>query len=313
MTNELSVRTGKPRELHPTQGPPKWREAPLYVPSEDLMTALDLALALGMPLLITGAPGTGKTAAAYWAGWKLGLDHDRIIHEPVRSTSTSDALKYRFDSIGYFREAQVSSARDAPVSSKPLHKDFILPGPLWQAYEASENSPVVLLLDEIDKAPRDLPNDLLYDVEEGRFDIPELALDDAKRRRVERKRGKHPILCVMTSNGERDLPSPFLRRCLHHHVHLDSTHVETILRRRETELELGDGLLTLAVRRFEELRKRRLDHTPDLAEYLVWLRALRLQKKLNVDSLKNLALSEIDCASALIKTPTDHSRLRQKA
>ena len=163
----------------PAVGPRKWIEAPRYEPGDELVTALNMAMALDQPLLVTGEPGCGKTSAAYWAAWRMGLDHEDVIHETVRSDASAARLKYEFDHVRYFRDAQVAAARAAAESMRAAMQREPLPalvealdrgkyidrGPLWRAFEPVDPSvggedhgrDTVLLLDEIRQGAARLP------------------------------------------------------------------------------------------------------------------------------------------------------------
>ena len=219
------------------------QEAPLYCPSSELIQAVRLALALRRPLLLTGPSGHGKTSAAYWAAWQLNVASKDLLHIHVRSTTSADELKYQFDAVSYLREAQLSAlaARSGQSSPAPEKEQFIRKGKLWLAFEQSKESPVVLLIDEIDKAPRDVPNDLLHEMERLEFEVADLP--DASHRptkiqaaRPEPDFKKGLLLCIITSNRERDLPDAFVRRCLHCHITLTREEMEQALARRELKV-----------------------------------------------------------------------------
>lgn len=138
-------------------------DAPRFVPDIDLQEAINTALAVGEPLLLTGEPGTGKTQAAYYAAWKLGLGD--VLHFQVKSDSTAQDLLYHFDSVRYFHDAHL---RAGVTLSK---MDYVEERPLWEAL--TSDKPRVLLIDEIDKAPRDFPNDLLHELDQMSFTVKE--------------------------------------------------------------------------------------------------------------------------------------------
>ena len=322
--------------------PEKFREAPLYAADEELRTVVELALELGQPLLITGEPGCGKTAAAYWAAWELGLGPTDLFHVQIRSAATAADLKYEFDSVGFLRESQAAGARQEiwdTAHEEAVRRRLIRKGPLWHAFQAARERSVVLLLDEIDKAPRDFPNDLLHEFDQHEFDVPEWqengrplrvsarAPDRSARR--ESSPAQDPfLLVVFTSNGERRLPDAFLRRCVHHHVAFDEQRLLDIVRYRLEQARrdehragsggdgvgLGDDFVRYAIKRFMVLkRSEQLNHEPGLAELLVWLRVVAARGGVDLDRLENLAPGELPYLGLLLKDPEDRQRLEIKA
>lgn len=208
--------------------PPPWRDfsrdykrGQTYRASKEQIRLVNAALYLRRPLLITGQPGVGKSSLAYSVAEALGLGP--VLRWDITSRSTLADGLYRYDAIGRMQEAQLN-----PEGAKII-EEFLTLGPLGSSLAPNEsNLPRALLIDEIDKSDLDLPNDLLNVFEEGEFDIPELArIANPDRHtiklfqsneRVSIIRGKlrcniFPFV-VMTSNGERDFPPPFLRRCI---------------------------------------------------------------------------------------------------
>ncbi len=298
-------------------GLPKWREAHLYAPPAKLVTAIEVAIELGQPLLITGEPGSGKTAAAYWAAWRLGLSPDDFIFEQVRSDATAAKLRYEFDAVSYFRESQASAVRDEAFDDN--RRRFIRPGPLWRAFEATreKNRRVVLVLDEIDKAPRDLPNDLLLEFDEQRFDVPDLPEKHADRTINARGNEGRLVLTVFTSNAERKLPDAFLRRCVHHHIRFDDDHLSTVLARRTSpnggDIKVDSGLVKLAIDMLIRLRAMSLHHTPGTAELLTWLRIVARAGKIELKRKDDkLDIRELPYLGTLLKDPADHDTVRER-
>ncbi len=278
------------REIPPSLG--SHREAAAsYQPDPDLVDAVNVALAVGAPLLLTGEPGTGKTQVAFYLAWFFDIeDHLYPLH--VRSTTTAEDLLYRFDAVAYLHAAN-DPARQGKAVTK---SDFVEKGPLWRAYEAG--STAVVLLDEIDKAPRDFPNDLLNVLDQHTFYVAEAD------RTVTRGAGAPPIV-VITSNSERRLPEPFLRRCIFHHIEF----TEELLR-RAVEARVGDfpnlaaGVREEALQRFLELRGRDLRKKPATAELLVWLTILSARGGVTVESLR-VPIKELPALSALVKDRDD--------
>ncbi|MFI7110308.1 AAA family ATPase [Nonomuraea sp. NPDC050227] len=184
---------------------------------------VNAALHLRRPLLVTGYPGTGKSSLAHAIAHELDLG--RVLHWPINSRSTLQDALYRYDAIGRLREANL---HHDPQSTGPGIGDYVRLGPLGTAL-LPRDRPRVLLVDELDKGDVDLPNDLLTVFEEGTFEVPELArlpedesrievLTDDPNERVPVVRGQvrcaeFPVV-IITSNGERDFPPAFLRRCV---------------------------------------------------------------------------------------------------
>lgn len=240
-------------------------DARRFVPGEQLETAINTAIAVGEPLLVTGEPGTGKTQSAYYVAYKLGIEP--VIHFQVKSDSTAQNLLYNFDTVRYFHDANLRE------NGKKLDKaKYVEPRALWQAFDAANNTgaPSILLIDEIDKAPRDFPNDLLHELDKMEFTVIETG------EKKSAPKGLRPIVFI-TSNSERRLPEPFLRRCVYHHIRFDDKLVEEAWQARADEFKpLSESFLKLAVQRFLELRDRSLRKRPATGELLVWLRVLAM-------------------------------------
>jgi MoxR-like ATPase len=318
---------GEPLSTIPDDAPPKFREAPLYEADADLATAVELALELRQPLLITGETGCGKTAAAYWAAWQLGLGPRAVHHVQIRSSATAADLKYEFDNVAYLRDAKAVGNEDQQrrEADYALRRRCVREGPLWIAFEAARHEPIVLLLDEVDKAPRDLPNDLLHEFDELEFEVLEV-LDGGRPLKVQARPSSGPaprMLIVFTSNGERCLPDAFLRRCVHAHVKYSEDRMARIVQKRLGAASpeahalglpsLSDELLKLAVQRFFVLKQRPdLNHPPGLAELLLWIRALASRGGLDEARLKDLKPVDFPLIGLLIKDPDDLHRVRSR-
>jgi MoxR-like ATPase len=266
---------------------------------KELDLAINTAVAVGAPLLISGDPGTGKTQAAYYAAYKLG--REPVIRFQVKSDSSARDLLYDFDSVRYFYEANVSRQENDPL---PPRQTYLKKGPLWRAL--TEDSPRVLLIDEIDKAPRDFPNDLLLELEQMEFsipEVPELGTIQAPEREL------RPIV-VITSNQERRLPEAFLRRCVYHHIVFSGALLRKAVAKRRDELPgLDDGFLELALQRFLELHDVGLRKPPSTAEYLLWLRVLAVRAGGGPPERLDQDLSKLPYLSLLIKDREDRRRI----
>jgi len=236
-------------------------DAKLFVPGEDLEIAINTALAVGAPLLITGEPGTGKTQAAYYTAYKLGVEP--VLHFQVKSESSAGDLLYYFDAVRYFHDAHTQQLSPGETMAKSR---YVERRPLWEAF--TSDSPRVLLIDEIDKAPRDFPNDLLHELDKMEFTVAET------QERIVATPEMRPVVFI-TSNSERRLPEPFLRRCVYHNIRFNEQLVrQAVEQRKEEYSSLSPEFVELAVRRFLALRSRPLRKIPSTGELLVWLRVL---------------------------------------
>jgi MoxR-like ATPase len=252
-----------------------------YLPDEDLVASVNVALTLGQPLLVTGEPGTGKTVLAYSVASELSLELYRFN---VKSTTTARDFFYGFDALRQLRDAQ-RRKEDLEfyqyLELNALGKAILRAADIQTYYKVLPNEPIpkepsrsVVLIDEIDKAPRDVPNDLLNEIEQLSFWIPE------GRITVSCDPSFQPIV-IITSNSEKNLPDPFLRRCIYYNIPFpNEERLAAIVDARIAGLRgsvfLNDALhLFTQIRRRSEIRKR-----PGTAELLNWL--LILQKALSV-------------------------------
>jgi MoxR-like ATPase len=294
--------------------------AELYKPSLELRTAINTAIAVGAPLLLTGDSGTGKTQAAYYTAWRLGLDWP--LEFSVKSTSQGRDLLYSFDSVRYFRDAWAQAragAEGAPVPAALDKRGYVEPGKFWQALAHKDRTPLervkVLLIDEIDKAPKDFPNDLLHELDELRFAVPEIDEE------VVASKDHRPIVFI-TSNSERRLSELFLRRCVYHHITFDLDSLKTVtLRRVEAgvlpPLSLVNGglppadaeFLDQSRRVFQELRAKVRQKIPSTGEYLIWLQAFL--HRFGADRERLAApLKELELLHLLVKDKDDWRLVR---
>lgn len=272
-----------------------FREEGAYLADAELAEAVNVALAVGQPLLLTGEPGCGKTRLAWSVAQELGLAEPLTFQ--TRSTSQAQDLLYTFDAVRRFYDIQVQDARAA----EPGH--YVRPGKLGEAIMGHERR--VVLIDEIDKAPRDFPNDLLQELDRMQFEIHELD-DPEKRKQTARVR---PIV-IITSNSERQLPLPFLRRCVFYHIRFPTRDkLLEIVRERLGPMKLDDGLVAAAVDRFTQVRGvRGLAKTPATGELLAWLVALRIQG-IGEALVRQAPLGRLPLWPALLKDRDDCQRL----
>jgi MoxR-like ATPase len=265
-------------------------DAKLFISGEELDTAINTSIAVGEPLLITGEPGTGKTQTAYYAAFKLGVEP--VLHFQVKSDTTARDLLYHFDAVQYFHDAAIKS------KNKLNKADYIEERPLWEAMKSDH--PRVLLIDEIDKASRDFPNDLLHELDKMEFTITET------EQLISSSLSMRPMVFI-TSNSERRLPEPFLRRCVYHHIEFDSRVLEKAIQNRMHEFTgLSDDFIQMALERFLTLRSKALRKVPATGEFLVWLRVLAMTADLNPRRLEE-DLSKLPYLGVLLK---DHQDVR---
>ena len=269
-------------------------DAKYFVPGEELETAINTSIAVGEPLLITGEPGTGKTQAAYYTAYNLGIEP--VIHFQVKSDSTARDLLYHFDAVRYFHDANLSKEGKAPDKSAYVEKRA-----LWEAIDAE--IPRILLIDEIDKAPRDFPNDLLHELDKMEFTVTET------QKPISAGKEKRPMVFI-TSNSERRLPEPFLRRCVYHHIEFDDDLLEKAVEKRKAEYgNLSKDFIKMAMQRFLALRDKTLRKTPATGEFLVWLRVLALTLRTRPNRLDH-DLSRLPYLGVLLKDHQDISDLK---
>lgn len=325
-----------------------------YLAAPDLAAAVDVALTLGMPLLLTGEPGSGKSDLAYSLAWEMGLDLKKdVLSFVVKSNTESRDLFYRFDTVGRFHASQTEKQDKTQtdparfITFEAIGKAILLaktketvdglklPDSTFQ--HPGEPKRTIVLIDEIDKAPRDVPNDIIVEIENMQFDIPELAgseRDMAQIKLTNDDIAYWPII-IFTSNSEKALPEPFLRRCVYHHVEFppfeidpkknncDGVTVENIIKARFGK-RYTDGDQKQAIDFLHYLRDDRqgLERRPTLAEFLSWLDLL-MPEKPNADRSLLKALNSKDAdgeagqrlvqsiACVLLKKRADHIRARQ--
>lgn len=233
---------------------PAYRGTDDYLADRNLQDVVNVAIALGRPLLIKGEPGTGKTMLAQSIAKALGL---RLIVWSIKSTTKAQEGLYVYDTVQRLYDSQFG---DRDVSDI---KQYIKLGKLGEAFVSEE--PVVLLIDEIDKADLEFPNDLLWELDMMSFYIPETG---------ETITAKHRPIVIITSNAEKELPDAFLRRCLFHYIAFpDPEMMARIVRVHYPDLE--DRLVQQAIAAFYWLREiPGLQKKPSTSELLDWLQAL---------------------------------------
>ena len=229
-----------------------------YVATADLMLAVNAAIALQRPLLIKGEPGTGKTLLAEEVSQSLGLP---LLQWHIKSTTKAQQGLYEYDAVSRLRDSQLNTT-DSAERVKDI-RNYIIQGVLWQAFTAEQ--PVALLIDEIDKADIEFPNDLLRELDRMEFYCYETR---------ELIKAKHRPLVFITSNNEKELPDAFLRRCFFHYIQFP----EPATMQRIVEVHfpgLKDELLSAAMKIFYDIRKLPgLKKKPSTSELIDWLKLL---------------------------------------
>ena len=225
-----------------------------YVATDDLMVAVNAAIKLERPLLVKGEPGTGKTELARQVSQSLGL---RLIEWHIKSTTRAHQGLYEYDAVSRLRDSQLGEERVKDV------KNYIKPGKLWEAFSADER--VVLLIDEIDKADIEFPNDLLQELDRMEFHVYETGETI--------KADKRPIV-IITSNNEKELPDAFLRRCFFHFISFpDDETMTSIIKVHFPDIK--KKLVRAALTQFYEIRDTPgLKKKPSTSEVLDWLKLL---------------------------------------
>lgn len=244
-----------------------------YVATDDLQMAVNSAIALQKPLLIKGEPGTGKTMLAEQLASSLGA---RLIQWHIKSTTKAQQGLYEYDAVSRLRDSQLGVDRVHDIGN------YIVKGKLWEAFDADER--VILLIDEIDKADIEFPNDLLLEIDKMEFYVYE-----TQQRIV----AKHRPIVLITSNNEKELPDAFLRRCFFHYI--DFPDAETMEKIVDVHYpDIKKDLLREALDVFFDVRKvPGLKKKPSTSELIDWL------KLLIADDISESLLRERDPSKAI--------------
>ena len=236
-----------------------------YIATEELKIAVNAAITLERPLLVKGEPGTGKTELAKQIALELGLE----IHEwNIKSTTRAHQGLYEYDAVSRLRDSQLGEERVKDIDN------YIKKGTIWRAFSSPKK--VVLLIDEIDKADIEFPNDLLHELDKMQFNVFETGKTITAEVR--------PIV-IITSNNEKELPDAFLRRCFFHYIKFpDKETLSEIIRVHFPKIK--ENLLTAALENFFSVREvPGLKKKPSTSEILDWIKLL-LSEDISVEELK---------------------------
>jgi MoxR-like ATPase len=272
--------------------PLKLIEKELYLTDPQLQSAVDLAIALNRPLLLQGEPGCGKTRLAYAVAYGLGLP---LEINYIKSTSRAQDLLYTYDAVNRLYDAQMNKEKSQDVG------EYIRLAPLGRAIaRAQYGRRSVVLIDEIDKADLDFPNDLLWELDRLEFQVSEAP----EIKYAVGKNNPAPII-IVTHNEEKALPAAFLRRCIFHYIEFPQTleRLQAILTTQEFSL---DTLIDKALEIVQRMRKLDLSKKPGLSELLDWVGYLEATKT-PVETL-----DQLPHIGALLKRESDRRRVLQE-
>lgn len=285
-----------------------------YIPDKELIKAVNVALYLRRPLLLEGEPGCGKSRLAFAIAHELGYPLKACY---IRSTSQAQDLLYTYDGLRRLHDMQgLAEERERALD----RKQYVSFGKLGEAIRLAEhNIPSVVLIDEIDKADIDFPNDLLQVLDRLQFEISEVdnLRFDALQGEREQRRNVLPLI-IVTSNREKELPKPFLRRCLYYYIQFpDRTMLEEIIKAHSSHKEIApNSLFDVALTKFETLRSPeqaiRWRKSPGTSELLDWIHILERDEHMNeidAERLNQASLRSLPYPETLIKTQSDQQAL----
>ena len=264
-----------------------------YITTQDLLIAVNASIELEKPLLIKGEPGTGKTELARQIAQGLGLN---IIEWNIKSTTKAQQGLYEFDAINRLRDSQLKSGNIDNLSK------YVKKGKIWESFESPKKT--VLLIDEIDKADIEFPNDLLQEIDKMEFFVYETG---------ENVRAKNRPIVIITSNNEKELPEAFLRRCFFHYIRFpDFETLKKIVQVHHPNIK--KSLLDSALKSFFTIRETPgLKKKPSTSEALDWIKLL-LVDDLNLEDIKKSGKNILPkLYGALIKNEQDVELFEQLA
>lgn len=265
-----------------------------YVATDDLQLAVNAAVTLQRPLLIKGEPGTGKTMLAEEVAAAMGK---QLISWHIKSTTKAQQGLYEYDAVSRLRDSQLGDDKVHDI------KNYIKPGKLWEAFTSDEQ--VVLLIDEIDKADIEFPNDLLVELDKMQFSVYETGETITAKQR--------PII-IITSNNEKELPDAFLRRCFFHYIRFpDKKTMQAIIQVHFPDLK--KDLLNAALETFFEIRDiSGLKKRPSTSELIDWIKLL-VADDIPLETLRNKSIKEAipPLYGALLKNEQDVEMLQKLA
>lgn len=302
LTRDRLKYTGKVQP-HPREKDKHGQSLYGYLPDAALVEAVNLAIYLKRPLLIKGEPGCGKTRLACAVAYELGLPYEAWY---IKSASKARDGLYIYDTISRLRDAHLAATgllnQEEDLARIKDPTSYVQWGPLGRAFQ--NDQPTVVLIDEIDKADIDFPNDLLLELDERRFVVDETG------QRIQAKEGAEPIVFI-TSNDEKDLPDAFLRRCLFHYITFpDAERLAEIVKIHSPE-EPSPVVVDAAVARFLKLREKMQEDKGEAgkrvstSELIDWFNVLRLYPE---DEVLAKLGGELPYASVLLKSWDDHQR-----
>ena len=284
----------------PAKAPPlRTVEKEPYEPSPELVRVVDLSIALGRPLLLQGDPGCGKTRLAYSLAYSLGMPLEVAV---IKSTSRAQDLLYSYDAVRRLYDSQLGAHGAKDKSGEPLARDvtnYIELSPLGRAIaRAQVGRRSVVLIDEIDKADLDFPNDLLWELDRMEFRVteaPQMAFE---------ARDLRPIV-IITHNEEKPLPPAFLRRCVYHYVEFPQSRsvLEGILKLHGVK---SKALIDKSIALIKKIHELELNKQPGLSELIDWVRYQEARGRSAAD------LDKLPDSEALFKDLSDQKRAQRE-